>query len=107
MKSYYICDKAVWDSFPKEHFRYSHWIPTDNPGKILVVAEFHNDTTQEFWEAAPGVETLPHLVFGSTPVAPGHAHLLKGVLKADPNDKTLDIARKAALQHPLFHPERG
>jgi len=106
VKNFYIADKATWDSFPKEHFRYSHWIPTDEPGKILVVAEFHNDTTQDFWEATPSVEPLPHLVFGNTPVAPAHVHLLKAVLKAVPSDRTFDIATKAARQHPAFRPER-
>ena|SRR6266446_2288154 len=105
MKNFYICDKATWDKFPKEHFRYSHWILTDDQTKILLVADFHADTGQDFWEAAAGVGTLPHVLFGTDPVKPEH-HALLASLGVKAGDKTVDVARKAALVHPGFRPDR-
>lgn len=105
MKNFYIADKATWDRFQKEHFRYSHWIATDDPGKILVAADFHTDTGQDFWEAADGVQTMPHLIFGTDPVKAEHQKMLLS-LGAKPGDKTIDVARKAASVHPGFRPDR-
>jgi hypothetical protein len=106
MKNYYICDKALWDKFPKEHFRYSHWIPTDDAAKILIVAEFPNDAAWDFWESIAGVEKLPHLVLGKGPIAAQHAQILTKAVGAVPGDNTMDVAKKAAALHPGFNPER-
>src|SRR5437763_15665078 len=106
MKNFYICDKAAWDNFPKEHFRYSHWIPTDDPSKIMVVAEFQTDSAQDFWETEQRVETLPHFLLTADPVKPEHHAILKKAIGAEPQDRTIDLARKAAEKHPLFRPDR-
>jgi hypothetical protein len=105
VKNFYICDRATWEKFPKEHFRFSHWIVSDDPAKLLVVAEFHADNGQDFWESAAGVATLPHFLLTTDPVKSEHHAILTGIgVKA--GDRTIDVARKAAAQHPSFRPER-
>jgi len=105
MKNFYICDKATWDKFPKEHFRYSHWILTDDPAKILVAADFHTDTGQDFWEAVEGVEVLPNHLLTTDAVKPEH-HALLASIGVKGGDKTVDVAKKAATVHPGFRPDR-
>jgi hypothetical protein len=105
MKNFYIADKAAWDKFPKEHFSYSHWILSDDPAKILVAADFHTDTGQDFWESAAGVQTLPNFLLTTDAVKPEHQVMLASMgVKA--GDKTVDVARKAAILHPGFRPDR-
>jgi hypothetical protein len=105
MKHYFICARAVWEAFPKENFASSHWIPTDDEGKILIVAQFPHEGAHEFWARFEGVEALPHLVFGTEAVKPEHHAILTGI-GVKPGDRTIDVAKKAAMLHPAFHPER-
>ena len=106
MKHYYITDHALWQSFPKEHFAQSHWIETDTPGKILVVAEFRHDPGHDLWESMLAVESLPHLLFGKGPVKAEHIAHLKKSIGATDGDDVLTVAQKAGKIHPMFRPER-
>ena len=105
MKHYFVCDRAAWETFPKENFQDSHWIETDDPKKVLIVATFPHEAAHAFWEALQAVEPLPHLLSTGT-VRPSHHKMLAGI-GVKPGDRTLDVAKKATSVHPLFHPERG
>jgi hypothetical protein len=106
MKHYYIVARKTWENFPKEHMHSTHWIETDDPEKLLVVAQFHHESAHELWERTEGVESLPHLLFGMTPLKPEH-HVILGKIGVKSGDRTLDVAMKAAKEHPMFRPDRG
>lgn len=106
LKHYYLVDRSIWEKFPKEQFAHSHCIPTDAEGKLLMVAEFPNEAACDFWETIPGVETLPHLIFGRDPVKSEHIALLSKTIGAVVGDDTLMVAQKAGKIHPMFRPER-
>lgn len=105
MKHYFIVDRDVWENFPKEHFTSSHWIETHDPTKLLVVAQFNHESAHEAWEKFDGVEALPN-VFHSTEKVADHHHSLLSHIGVKPGDSSLDVAKKAALVHPMFHPHR-
>lgn len=105
MKTLYIADRSVWEKNTLL-LHESHWIPTDDPGKILVVCSFTHDGNADSWEALPGVVTLPHpFSAGNAAIEEPHAAILKsiGVVLGD---TVMDVARKAAKIHPAFRPER-
>jgi len=106
VKHYFIVEKEVWDKFPKEQFSQCHWIETDTAGKVLLVAEFPHAGAHDFWESIPGVEPLPHLLFGNGLVEDRHVNHLAKSLGAVTGDDILTIARKAGKIHPAFRPER-
>ena len=62
MESYYFCPFELWHEWagPKNHFVETHWVETDEPGIIFMVATFRHKADRWLWEKEPGVETLPH-----------------------------------------------
>lgn len=96
MKNLYIADKKIWEQHALS-IGESHWIPTDDPDKILVVCDI--------WEAE-GVETLPHPFAEATqPIADHHADILKG-LGIQRGHTVTDVIREAGKIHPHFKHNR-
>jgi hypothetical protein len=105
MKHYFIADREIWERFPKEQFDSSHCIETTDPTKLLIVVTFSNQSAHELWERTEGVEALPHLLWAEATVSPRHQKLLEH-LNVKTGDRTWDVAHKAAVEHPLFRPDR-
>lgn len=105
MRTLYIVDKEAW---MKHTFllQESHFIPTDDPSKILLVAEFAHDGNADAWEGLEGVATLPHpFVSGSEPIQDEHADILQSIgIKR--GQTVMDVARAASKISPKFKPER-
>lgn len=105
MRTLYIADKKTWEQNTLL-LHESHWIPTDDPAKILVVCSFSHDGNADSWEGLIGVETLPHPFAGqSQAIKDSHAAILSriGVKKGD---TVVDVARLASKFHGSFRPER-
>jgi len=105
MKILYIVDKEVWAK-NTDILHDSHWIPTDDPKKILIVASFSHDGNADTWESLEGIETLPHPFVGAAEtIKDEHADILQG-MGVKRGHKVADVARAAARISPKFRPER-
>ena len=105
MRTLYIVDKETWmkHTFLLDE---SHWIPTDDPGKILVVASFSHDGNADTWEGIADVDTLPHpFVEANVPIKDEHADILAG-MGVKRGQTVMDVARAASKLSPKFKPER-
>ena len=105
MKTLYIAEKKTWEERNGILFE-SHWIETDDPTKILVVASFSHDGNADTWESLEGVETLPHPFVGAAEtIKDEHADILQG-MGVKRGHTVMDVARAAAKISPKFKPER-
>ena len=99
-KEFFFCDRATAVNYQS---RWHHWVPTDDPDKVLLVAAMDDGEAIEFAKK-PGVEPLE--ILSTLPVTPGQNQALRrfGVV---PGERAYEALKKVAQSAPLHRPSTG
>ena len=99
-KCFYLCDRVTAVNYQSQ---WHHWVPTDDPNKVLLVAAMNEGEAIEF-EKKPSVEPLE--ILSTLPLKATQIQALQrfGVV---PGERAYEALKKVAKSAPLHRPSTG